>query len=239
MKRIPILISCAFVVVSCGGAGAGVPQPATLFRANVAGDTWVYAVNINYGIFGDYNGSLSNVLTSDTYQGKPSVRDTQTFILLLNTGAATITSYSESSSQGDLLADMVSGVLYPVTSDTFVIGPTIGPSTADSGAITLSNGETLTESFKVVGAEWVSTRAGNFPCWVAQQQATNSDGTTDTFVLWMAPEIGTYVKITDTTEIAGVVQYSYTASLVSLVTAKSALSHGSWTPPRLPRLQIP
>lgn len=193
-------------------------HPATTFRANEPGDTWNYSVSISFGQFGAYAGTLSNALTSDTYNGAASVRDTQTFNLALNTGPSTITSYSEISPSGVLLADMDNAVLYAVTSDTFSTGSTIGPTTSTSGMITLSNGVTLSETYKVIGAEWVQTAAGSYACWIVSQKVVNSDGTKDDFTIWMAPETGNYVRITDTTVNPDGTGYTYTASLTSIVT---------------------
>ena len=221
MRRISILAVCAMVLSSCGGGGGGIVHPATTFRANQVGDIWLYSVAINFGQFGAYTGTLTDSLTSDTYNGQPSIRNTQTFNLLLNTGPSTITSYSEISPQGVLLADMVSAVLYPVTSDTFSTGSTIGSTTSDSGVITLSNGETITETYKVIGTEVVQTQVGSFACWIVKQTVVNSNGVKDDFTIWMAPETGNYVRIDDTTQNPDGTGYTYTASLTSIVTPTS------------------
>lgn len=229
------------MAVSCGGGG-GVPvNPATTFRSNVVGDSWNYSVSINFGKFGAYRGTLSNALTADTYNGSPSIRDTSTFFLQLKTGPSTITSYSELSPTGVLLADMVNTVLYPVTSDTFGVGHTIGPKTSTAGVITLSNGETITETYKVTGAESVQTAVGTYACWVVSQTVIDSNGTKDYFTLWVAPETGSYVKIADRTLNPDGTGYTYVASLTSAVTAPDARPvsstgalRGTFTLPRPP-----
>jgi len=223
MKRIVPLVSCAVLLASCGGGGSGASvQPATTFRSNQVGDSWNYSVSINFGQFGAYRGTLNEGLTADTYNGLASIRDTQTFNLALNTGPSTITSYSEISPQGVLLADMVNAVLYGVTSDTFSIGGSIDSTTSTSGVITLSDGVTITETFKVIGAEVVNTAAGSYACWIVSQKVVNSNGTSDSFVIWMAPQIGNYVRITDTTVNPDGTGYTYTASLTSMVNVAGA-----------------
>jgi hypothetical protein len=67
------------------------------------------------------------------------------------------------------------------------------------------------------------------------QKVQNSNGTKDTFTIWMAPEIGNYVQIKDITNIPGGPVYTYTATLLSTVTAPKHKEAGSLTrPPALP-----
>jgi hypothetical protein len=176
-------------------------------------------VAINFGVFGAYKGTMTEALTGDTYNSLPSIRDTQTFYLTLKTGPATLTSYSEISPQGALLATTLSDVLYAVTGDTFSVGSTIGPTTSTTGVITVSTGETLTESYKVVGSESVVTQAGTFACWIVNQKVAYSTGASDDFTMWVAPETGNFVRISDKTIDADGTSYTYTASLTSIVTA--------------------
>lgn len=139
------LIPLTVLLVSCGGGGGGGSvSPVTQFRSNTVGDSWNYSVAINFGVFGAYKGTMTEALTGDTYNSLPSIRDTQTFYLTLKTGPATLTSYSEISPQGALLATTLSDVLYAVTGDTFSVGSTIGPTTSTTGVITVSTGETPT-----------------------------------------------------------------------------------------------
>jgi len=226
---------CAVLLASCGGGGGGsAVHPVTTFRANIPGDSWMYDVAINFGQFGAYKGTMSEALTDDTYNGQATVRDTQTFNLALKTGPSTTTSYSEIALDGTLLAIMLSDVLYAVTSDTFFLGATIGPTTSANGVITVSTGETLTQSYTVVGQEEVQTAGGRFACWIVSQRVSYSTGASDNFVLWVAPETGNFVKITDTTNNGDGTGYTYTASLTSMVTAASARPTVSNTPLHLP-----
>ena len=217
-----MLVLSGAIMASCGGGGgASSPpvHPATTYRANNVGDSWTYNVNIDFGIFGKSTGTLVQALSSDTYNGQPSIRDSQAFHLQTPSGPSSTYSYSEISPQGVLLAVMVNTVLYGVTDNTYSTGNTIDASTSASGVITLSNSSTLTEHFKVLGAEYCVTPAGTFACWVAEQTVVNSDGTSDRFTMWIDPSVGTYVKITDTTKNPGNVGYTYTSILASMVTA--------------------
>lgn len=220
MKRVGLLVGCALGLSSCGGGGNNpIAHPVSTYRANGVGDSWSYKVAINFGQFGSDTGTLSSSLTSDTYNGQPTIRDTEDFTIDYSSGPHDTVSYSEISNSGKLLATMVNAVLYDVTSDTFSTGSTLSPTTTASGVITLSNGETLTESFKVVGTAFCNTPAGIFACWVANQTTTNSNGTTDHFTMWIAPETGNYVQIKDTTLNPDGTGYTYTASLTSMVSA--------------------
>ena len=217
-RRIALLPIAAFLLISCGGGGESAVRPQNSFRANNIGDSWNYDVSINFGQFGAYKGTIVEALTADTYSGQSTIRDTRTFYLTLKTGPATITSYSEISLKGVLLATMVNAKLYDVISDTFTVGRTIDGSTRTAGVITLSNGTTLTETYRVVGTEKVATKAGTFDCWVVAQTVISSDGTIDRFTMWVAPEIGGYVKISDRTVNPDGSGYTYVASLTSIVT---------------------
>lgn len=239
MKRYALLISCSVLLASCGGGSSGVAvRPASTYRANQIGDSWTYTVSINFGQFGSYPGTLTEALTSDTYNGEASIRDSQTFHLALNTGPATISSYSEISPSGVLLAEMVNAVLYSVTSDTYAEGDLIGPTTSAGGVVTLSNGDTITESFHVEGAEWVQTPAGQYACWVASESVVNSNGTKDSFTLWIAPETGNYVRVVDKTLNPDGTGYTYTAALSSMITAPE-LRYGTTPRVALPAISIP
>ena len=221
MKRFGLLVGCAVAVTSCGGGGGNTPpaQPVATYRANAVGDSWTYKVAIDFGQFGSDKGSLSSVLTADTYNGQPSIRDTEDFLIDYSTGPHDTVSYSESSTNGTLLATMVNAVLYGVTNDTFSIGSTLSQTTSASGVITLSNGETLTETFRIVGTAYCTTPAGKFACWVATQSTVDSNGTTDHFTMWIAPETGNYVQLKDTTLNPDGTGYTYTASLTAMVSA--------------------
>jgi hypothetical protein len=220
MKRVGLLVGCALCLASCGGGGNNpIAHPVSTYRANGVGDSWTYKVAINFGQFGSDTGSLSSVLTADTYNGQPSIRDTEDFTIDYANGPHDTVSYSETSTSGLLLATMVDAVLYNVTSDTFSTGNTLSPTTAATGVITLSNGETLTESFKVVGTAFCTTPAGQFACWVATQSTIDSNGTTDHFTMWIAPETGNYVQIKDTTLNPDGTGYTYTASLTAMASA--------------------
>lgn len=218
-----VFAPAAVLLVSCGGGGATQEvHPATSFRVNNVGDSWTYSVAIDFGQFGAYKGTMTDALTSDTYSGQPSVRDTQTFNLALKTGPAVLTSFSEISAQGALLATTLNDVLYPVTGDTFHVASTIGPTTNDAGVISISTGETLTETYKVIGAERMATPAGTFNCWIVLQKVVYSTGASDDFAMWIAPEIGSFVRITDKTINADGSGYTYTAVLTSANPAPSA-----------------
>ena len=193
-------------------------QPASVLRANGPGDSWNYSVSITYSDgFGTYTGTLAEALTSDTYNNQPTVRSTRTFNLTLSSGPATITSYSEVGMQGQLLAEFDNGTLEAVTGDTFQSPATLGPGVSASGTVTLADGTSLHETYRVVGSASVMTAEGAFNCWVVDQEVDHSDGTKDVFTAWIAPETGNYVKLTDTTTQPGALTYSYTVSLTSMV----------------------
>jgi len=210
----------ALVMASCGGGGGSLSAPpATSFRANIPGDSWTYNVHIDFGSLGSFPGSLSVALTNDTYQGVPTVRSTQTFVIDTNNGPSSVVSYAEIGLDGQLLAETQNGILLAVTSNTFSIPGTIGPNTSSSGVTTFSDNETITQTFNVVGTDQISTPSGSYSCWVATQKAVQSTGTTDAFRIWEAPETGNYVRLTDTTTSTNSAGYTYTASLASTVTA--------------------
>ncbi len=237
MKRLLVASVAGSMVAGCGG---GTPvHPASTFRANKPGDSWNYAVSIDFGIFGKYSGTLTESISADTYNNQSSVRSTRTFYLQLQNGPATITSYDEFSLDGALLAELVNGNLVAVTGDTFAVPSTIGPSTAVSGTVTLADGETITQTYKVMDTARVSTQGGVFDCWVVRETVNRSAGSSDVFTLWVAPETGNYVKISDNTTNSDGSTYSYTATLTSMVTANTRSTGEArssapifWNPPK-------
>ncbi len=198
-------------------------NPATTFRSNVAGDAWNYEVEtINFGIFGSYHGTLTEALTDDTYGGSKSLRFTETFNLQLQTGPAAITSYEELSPSGALLAELDNGTLTAVKSDTFSVPTPLSLSTDTTGVITLADGTSFAITYKIVGKTQLSTPAGSFSCWVVHESVVHSNGTTDAFTIWVAPETGNYVQVADKTVNPDGTGYQYTASLTSIVTPNAA-----------------
>ena len=221
MKRVALLLGCAVAAASCGGGGGGqaVVQPSTTYRANVPGDSWSYAVNIDFGQFGSYTGTLSQSLSNDTYNGAPSIKQTQQFDLMLKTGPSNVTSYSEFSPTGQLLAETINASWEVVSSDTFNVPSTPSIGASSSGVISFASGLTTTETYKIVGAAPVATAAGSYNCWIVDQSAVRSDGVSDKFTSWVAPETGNFVVLKDTTNNGDGTGYTYTARLTSLVAA--------------------
>ncbi len=219
LKRSLPLIGCAALLSSCGGGG-GVPAtpvvPTSTYRSNQVGDSWTYALSINLGKLGSGKGTLRHGLSTDTFNGQPAIRDSNSLQVLLKSGLTTSSGYSVISMQGALVATTVNGTLYQVTGNTFNTGSSIDGSTNSSGVITLSNGQTLTETYKVVGTELCTTPSGTYKTWVVKQTALDSTGILDEFTLWIAPETGSYVKIRDVTTTLIGPAYSYTATLTSM-----------------------
>lgn len=234
-RRYGALIALVPVLTACGGGGGtGAPvKPVSTYRANTVGDSWTYDLSIDLTQKGSGTGSLIHGLSTDTYNGSPSIREYQTFSFKINGQLSTSDGYSELSTDGALIATDVNGTVYPVTSDTFNTGNTLALGTKASGVITLSNGETLTESFEVVGAQNVATPAGTFACWVTKQKVVDSGGITDNFTMWIAPETGSYVMISDVTTTPLGEAYTYTAKLSQFTTAASGALR---TPPTLKQI---
>lgn len=233
------LAAAALGILLCACGGGGSPyavQPAATFRSNGPGDSWNYNVSITftgYGAnFGTYTGTLTEAMTSDTYDNQDTVRFSQTFNLNLQQGPANISSYSEIGLNGQLLAEVDNGQLVAVTSNTFQPPSTLGPGVSAKGTVTLADGTSLAETYTVVGAEDVVTDAGVFRCWKVDQTVAHSDGTSDAFTAWVAPETGNYVKLSDTTTNPDSTAYTYTVSLTSMVAATSGSIRLSW--PGLP-----
>jgi hypothetical protein len=219
LALVPVLAALAS---SCGGGGGSIPDPASTYRQNQPGDQWNYSVSINFGIFGSYGGTLTEVLSPDTYNGQPTTMDTRTFNLQLQTGPGTITDYTETNAQGQLVAEDINGALEGVTSDTFNPPSQLALDQSASGVIAFSGGLTFTETYRVSGAEYINTPAGQFDCWVIQQTNMHSDGTSDSSTSYVAPEIGNAVKIVETTVNPDGSGYTYTATLTSTVAPVSA-----------------
>jgi hypothetical protein len=177
---------------------------------------------MHLGKQGSGRGTLTHGLSSSTLNGQPTIRESEAFQFKLPAGETTSSGYSEFSLQGVLLATSVNGSLLAVTSDTFNTGSTIDAKTSASGVITLANGQTLTETYKVVGAELCTTPSGTYKTWVVKQTVLNSAGILDQFTLWVAPETGSYVKISDVTSTPIGTAYSYTASLSAMPVPRAA-----------------
>lgn len=227
MRRLALLVGCAVAVSSCGGGGGSptVVQPVSTFRANQPGDSWNYVVSINFGQFGSYTGTLSQSISNDTFNGSPSIKQTQVFDLALKTGPSSVTSYSEYSPTGVLLAETINAVLLTVATDTFNVSGTLSSTTNDSGVITFTSGLTIDDTYRVIGTGATSTPAGSFNCWIVDQSAVRSDGVSDEFETWVAPETGNFVKLRDTTNNGNGTGYTYTATLTSMVTSQSKSPH--------------
>jgi hypothetical protein len=238
MRRFAILAACAAALTSCGGGGSADVNPATTFRPNVVGDAWNYQVEtINFGVFGSYGGTLSEAFSSDTFNGGPSIRFTRSFDLSFPSGPTTISSYEELSPAGVLLAEQDGSGLSNVVSNTFNVPTPLSLSTQASGVLTLADGSSYTITYKIVGKTQMITLAGTFACWIVNQTVTHSDGTVDTYTLWIAPETGNYVRITDTTTNTDGTGYQYTASLTSIVTLDPPVA-GATAPARpTPQMQ--
>ncbi|MDR3689881.1 MAG: hypothetical protein P4L46_10915 [Fimbriimonas sp.] len=222
MKRWPLLAGLAFLLSGCGGGGGtSAIHPSPTSRSNQPGDAWNYVVSIDFGKFGSYRGTLSDTLSNDTFNGAPSIRETQVFDLLLKTGPSVITSYAEYSTTGQLLAETIDAVLQTVQSDTFATSGTFALGNSDAGTITFASGLTIAETYKVVSVGAASTSVGSFDCWIVDQTAKRSDGVSDRFVLWIAPETGNSVRMQDTTNNGDGTGYTYTASLTSMATPQS------------------
>jgi hypothetical protein len=236
--RLLAIAALSSALTACGGGGGSSIHPDTTFRSNAIGDSWTYSVSIDFTGFGTYGGTLTEALSSDTYNSAQTIRSTQTFDLQLQQGPATLTSYSEIGTSGTLLAMEVNGSLESVASDTFSVPSTIGAGTSTSGKISLADGETLTETYRVVGTATVATEAGTFECWVVRQTVAWSDGASDAFTLWEAPQVGNYVKISDFTTNSDGSSYSYSASLTSMVTAAATERGIGPLPMRLPPMPL-
>jgi len=219
VRRIAWLTVGAFVACSCGGGGGGgtAVQPATTYRANHPGDEWDYVVSIDFGKFGKYPGTLSITLANDTYNGSPSIKQTQVFTLQLKTGPSPVTSYEEFSPQGVLLAETIDANLQVVSSNSFSVPSPLALGNAASGKLTFQSGLTINETYKISLATSVNTGTGSYNCWVIDQTAKRSDGVSDTVRLWVAPETGNYVVLKDTTDNGDGTGYTYTAKLTKLV----------------------
>jgi hypothetical protein len=179
---------------------------------------------------------MTEAITSDTYNGNPSVRFTRTFVFQLPQGPSTQVAYSEFDPTGKLLAETVNGSLEAVTSNTFDVPSTLTPTTSVTGTITFADGSTFQETYKVVGYQTVSTPAGTFDCWEVNQTDENSNGNMDTYKLWVAPQTGNYVILDDKTVGPNDNDYTYNVTLTGLTTpsAAQAVPHiGAWIPPRL------
>jgi len=229
------------LLAGCGGGGGSSPTPPANGRANKVGDSWEYSVDIDFGFFGQYQGTLSEDLSSDTYKGNPTTKFTRTFNLNLQQGPAVLSSAQQISSNGKLVAETVNGDFVDVVSNTFVPPPAFVKGAQSSGVLTLANGQTFTETYKVVGASSVVTAAGKFNCWLIDEEVDHSDGITDTSEFWIAPEIGNYVRLVNTTINPDGTGYRYIASMTSNVTAAIARSSGGvpfisqrpeWTMPK-------
>ena len=213
-----------FALCGCGGSGGGPVVPVATFSATGPGDTWNYAVNIDFGVFGKFAGTLTEALTNDTYNGNPSVRFTRTFNLQITSGPAILTSFEEISPAGRLLAESVNGSPVAVTQDTFSTPSTLSQTTSTSGEISLDNGESFSSTYRVVGVARTQTGAGTFACWLVNQNVTHSDTTTDAYTMWIAPETGNYVRVKDTTVNPDGTGYTYIAVLTSHVSSGIALT---------------
>jgi len=223
---LPLAAGLLGTLAGCGGGGGSSSTLSTHSRANKAGDSWDYSVDIDFGIYGQYKGTLSEGLTSDTYEGNPTTRFTRTFNLVLQQGPAVITSEEQIGSNGKLVAETVNGQFVDVVSNTFVPPPAFVKGAQSSGTLTLANGQTFNETYKVVGAASIVTAAGKFNCWLIDEEVDHSDGTTDTSEFWIAPEIGNYVRLVNTTINPDGSGYRYVASMTSNVTAAVARSSG-------------
>ena len=220
VRRIAWLVTGAFIACSCGGGGGGVGtqiNPVATYRANQPGDEWDYAVAINFGKFGAYKGTLTITLANDTYNGSPSIKQTQVFNLQLKTGPSKITSYEEYSPKGVLLAETIDAKLQVVSSNTLSVLSPLAIGNISSGTLTFQSGLTIDETYKITSAAAIATTIGNYNCWVIDQTAKRSDGVSDTVRMWVAPETGNYVVLKDATDNGDGTGYTYTAKLTTLI----------------------
>ncbi len=221
MKRVALLIGCGVTLASCGGGGGQVEVlPATTYRANGPGDAWDYSVQIDFGRFGAYSGTLTESFSDDTYNGSPSIKKTSVFNLALKTGPSTITSYAEFSPSGQLLAETVNAVVQVVSSNTLSVPSPLAIGNSASGTLTFNSGLTIAETYKITGAQNVSTPNGVYSCWIINQTAKRSDGVSDKSISWVAPETGNFVMLKDTTDNGDGTGYTYIAKLTSIITPK-------------------
>ena len=222
MKRVALLLGCGIAVASCGGGGGGqtTVTPATTYRANGPGDAWDYSVQIDFGRFGAYKGTLNESYSDDTYNGSPSIKKTSVFNLALKTGPSTITSYAEFSPSGQLLAETINAVLEVVSTNSMAIPYPLGLGQSATGTLTFASGLTILETYKISNAQLVSTPDGTYSCWVVNQTAKRSDHVSDTTIQWVAPETGNFVMLKDTTDNGDGTGYTYIARLTSITAPK-------------------
>ncbi len=230
MRKVALLLGTTIFATSCGGGGVSAVDPVSTYRENLPGDSWQYDVQISFGKFGSYTGTLDILLETDTYKGAPTIKRTQVFHLALKDGPATITSYSEYGADGKLLAESVNAVLLDVISNTLVVPYPFRIGNRASGVTTLSDGSTINQTYAVVDAQPVNTPAGPFSCWVVDETAHRSDGTSDTYRIWVAPETGNYARITDTTVNPDGSGYTYTASLKGSISVRPDARPSAHTP---------
>lgn len=216
------LALCAILVaLGCGGSSdsgpAGPPvAPATSMRSNVPGDAWTYSVTATLPYAGTGSGTLTNSLTSDTYAGQQTVRWTEDFEIQYPSQTITLAASNELSLTGQLLAVTSMGQYSSVVKDTFHLGSTIGPTTDVKGGFTLADGTSVTEEYKVTGKARVTVKAGTFDCWIITETESRNDGTKDYFTLYLAPEIGGWVKARARTNYSGGQVFSWSAELTAL-----------------------
>ncbi|HWD40030.1 MAG TPA: hypothetical protein VG944_14370 [Fimbriimonas sp.] len=221
MKRISGSALAIVLLAGCGGGGGPSVHPATTYRSNGPGDTWSFSLDFDFGQFGKGPGTMVESLSTDTYNNAPSIKDAKSFRITLPHQNIAIDEYAELGTDGSLLAELINGTLLALTSSTFRLPPTIDRSTAASGTLTFSGGYSITQQYRVVGAERITVPAGKFDCWVVSEQAQRSDGSSDNYRFWIAPETGHYVQATDTTDNGDGTGYTYTMKMTSMQTAST------------------
>jgi hypothetical protein len=230
-----ILLFCAFGCGGSGGSNFDSTPPVSAFRPNAVGDSWTYAVTTNLPYVGNGSGTFVEALVSDTYLGNPSIKETQTFNLNYPQGPNVLSTFNELSTSGALLAVISNGLVTPVKSDTFTLGPTLTSTTNVSGTLTLADGTVIQESYKVTGSQWVNVPAGRFNCWVATETEIQNNGTRNNYTLFVAPEVGTWVKAEAQTLYSGGQQFDWVAQLSSTTNSIVPSSPKILTRPLPPR----
>ncbi len=163
------------------------------------------------------------MLYAGTYQGNPTIQDTETFNLpSYPNGPVILAASDELSLKGVLLAVTSGGGFVSVTSDTFSLPSTFSATTHVSGVLTLADGTVQKEDYQVIGVQRVRVPAGTFDCWVAKQKNTRNDGTVDNFTFYVDPTIGNWVKADVQILYGGGQEFDWHAQLSSMVTVPTS-----------------
>jgi len=180
-------------------SGGSSSSPANAVRANVAGDSFNYAVTGHYSQTGgaqkvSTSGTSSQTYTASTFGGQTSLLDSVSTVLAINGAQTTFLDAEQLSSTEVMLGQSDNGTMQAVTGGAFSLPANLTSSTALNATETLANGTVVTVALKVVGAASVTTPAGTFASWQITKTATYSDGTTSKDDLDFAPTIGAAVQ---------------------------------------------